>query len=159
MKLLPAFALLLLLAPVGLSQERGYAGPSGLKGVRRVFVDAGADRKSRERIVNKLKGSKAGFEIVAAREAAEFVLSFSADKVKTPTGAELPRDYEHHLPQKPVYTYGDMEFGFGSAYVPTPDGGRRVLFSWEGEKKLTSGSAARFASAFVREYKKANGLR
>jgi hypothetical protein len=157
MKLIPAFALLLLLAPPGLSQERGYAGPSELKGVRRVFVDA--DGKHRERIVNELKGSGVGFEIVAAREAAEFVLLFSADKVKTPVGAELPPDYEYHVAQKPVFTYGDMEVGFGSAYVPTPDGGRRVLFSWEGEEKITSKSASRFASAFVREYKKANGLK
>ena len=157
MRFVPAFALLLLLAPAGLSQERGYAGPSELKGVRRVFVDA--DPKNRERIINELKGSGAGFEVVETREAAEFVLLFSVDKVKTVSGAQLPPDYEYHLPQKPVFTYSDMEVGFGSAYVPTPDGGRRVLFSWEGEKKFTSSSAARFVSAFVGEYKKANGLK
>ncbi|HLM55502.1 MAG TPA: hypothetical protein VK422_05195 [Pyrinomonadaceae bacterium] len=157
MRLLAAFALLLLLAPAGLSQERGFAGPSELKGVRRVFVDA--DQKNRERIVNELKETKLGFEVVETPAAAEFVLLFSADKVKTPAGVQLPADYEYHLPQKPVITYSDMEFGFGSAYVPTADGGRRVLFSWEGEKKLTSKSATRFVAAFVREYKKANGLK
>lgn len=157
MRLAPAFALLLLLAPAVISQERGYAGPSELKGVRRVFVDA--DRKDRERIVDELKGSKVGFEVVETRGAAEFVLLFSAEKVKTPSGAELPPDYEYYLPQKPVVTYSDIEVGLGSAYVPTPDGGRRVLFSWEGGKKLTSKSSTRFASAFVREYKRANGLK
>lgn len=157
MRLVPAFALLLLLAPAGISQERGYAGPSELKGLRRVFVEA--DQKNRERIVNELKGSGVGFEVVETPGAAEFVLLFSADKVKTPTGAQLPPDYEYHLPQKPVFTYGDMEVGFGSAYVPTPDGGRRVLFSWEGEEKLNSKSSTRFVSAFVTEYKKANGLK
>ena len=157
MKLLPALALLLLLAPAGISQERGYAGPSELKGVRRVFVDA--DQKNRERIVNKLKGSKVGFDVVETRAAAELVLLFSADKVKTVSAAQPPPPYNDYTPQGPVFTYGDMEVGFGSVYVPTPDGGRRVLFSWEGEEKFTSKSSARFVSAFVREYRKAHGLK
>ena len=48
--------LLLLCAPAHFAQERSYGKPSELKGLKRVYVDAGAGRKSRERIVDEAVG-------------------------------------------------------------------------------------------------------
>jgi hypothetical protein len=90
MRLLTAVTLLLLVfAPASRAQERIKGSPSELKGLRRVYVDAGAS--------------------------------------------------------------------YGSAYVPAPGGGRRVLFTWEGRRKLFASPAQKFAKAFVKEYRKANG--
>lgn len=52
--------------------------------------------------------------------------------------------------------YVNLDYGFGTAYVPAADGGRRVFFIWDGQKK---NAAEKFADAFLKEYRKANGLK
>ena len=93
MILLTAVTLLLLvLAPAALAQERSQGSPSELKGLRRVYVDAGASRKDRARIVEELQRSKVGVEVVDAPEGAELILLFSADKVTAAAGMEKKLD-------------------------------------------------------------------
>ena len=87
MKRLTFVALLLLFVPASFAQERGYAGPTGLKGLKRVYVEAG--EKYRAKIAEELRRSGAGVEVVDAPEAAELVLSFSTDKVRTLTSIEV----------------------------------------------------------------------
>ena len=156
MRLLTAVTLLLLVcAPASRAQERSQGSPSELKGLRRVYVDAG--RKDRARIVEELQRSKVGVEVVDAPERAELILLFSADKVTAAAGMEKKLDVLGNPTGRTEPKYVDIDSGYGSAYVPTPGGGRRVLFTWEGRKKLFAGPAEKFAKAFVKEHRKANG--
>ncbi|MET0645404.1 MAG: hypothetical protein ABW208_02220 [Pyrinomonadaceae bacterium] len=150
--------LLLLCAPAYFAQERVYGGPSELKGLKRIYVDAGASRKNRERIVDELRKSKAGIEVVEAPEAAELILLFAADTIKAAAGMEKKLDVLGNPTGQTEPKYVDIDAGYGSAYVPVAGGGRRVLFTWEGKKKLFASPAQKFASAFLKEYRKANGL-
>lgn len=158
MRVLTAVALLsLFVAPASLAQERGYAGPSELKGLKRVYVEAGA--KERARIAAELRKSKTGIEVVDAPESAELMLLFTADKIKAAAGVEKKLDVLGNPTGETEPRYVDIDAGYGSAYVPAAGGGRRVLFTWEGKKKFLTSPAEKFASAFVKEYRKANGLR
>jgi hypothetical protein len=159
MRLLTAVTLLLLaFAPASRAQERSQGSPSELKGLKRVYVDAGASRKDRERIVGALRKSKVGVEVVDAPEAAELILLFSADKVRAAAGMEKKLDVLGNPTGQTEPKYVDIDAGYGSAYVPAAGGGRRVLFTWQGRKKLFESPAGKFADAFVKEYRKANGL-
>ena len=158
MRLLTAVTLLLLVfAPASSAQERSQGSPSELKGIRRVYVDAGASRKDRARIVAELQRSKVGVEVVDAPEGAELILLFSAEKIKAAAGMEEKRDVLGNPTGKTEPKYVDIDSGYGSAYVPAAGGRRRVLFTWEGQRKLFASPAQKFAKAFVKEYRKANG--
>jgi hypothetical protein len=158
MRLLTAVTLLLLVfAQASRAQERSQGSPSELKGLRRVYVDAGTGRKDRARIVEELQRSKTGVEVLDGPEGAELILLFSADKVTAAAGMEKKPNVLGSYPDKPEPKYVDIDSGYGSAYVPAPGGRRRVLFTWEGRKKLFASPARKFAKAFVKEYRKANG--
>jgi hypothetical protein len=105
-----------------------------------------------------LRKSKAGVEVVDAPERAELILRFAVDKVRAAAGMEKKLDVLGNPTGQMEPKYADIDAGYGSAYVPAPGGGRRVLFTWEGKRKLFESLARRFASAFVKEYRKANGL-
>ncbi len=129
-----------------------------MKGLKRVYVDAGAGLKNRARIVEALRKSKVGVEVVDAPGAAELILLFSAEKVTAAAGMEKKRDVLGNPTGKTEPKYVDIDAGYGSAYVPAAGGGRRVLFTWQGRKKLFASPAQKFADAFIKEYRKANGL-
>lgn len=149
--------LLLVFAPASRAQERSQGSPSELKGLRRVYVDAGASRKDRARIAEELRRSKVGVEVVDAPGGAELILLFSAEKIKSAAGVEQKLDVLGNPTGKTEPRYVDIDLGYGSVYVPAPGGRRRVLFTWEGRKKLFASPAEKFAKAFVKEYRKANG--
>src|ERR1043166_3776822 len=134
MRILTAVTLLLLFVPASLAQERGYAGPTELKGLKRIYVEAG--EQYRARLTDELRRSKVGVEVVDAPEAAELILSFSVDKVRTLTGIEIEPEYpgvnDGYLSNRASAKYSNVEHAIGSAYVPSADGGRRVFFMWEG---------------------------
>lgn len=159
MSLLTVVTLLLFFVPASLAQEQGAAGPAELKGLKRVYVDAGADRKNRARLVEALRKSKIGVEVVDAPEAAELILLYSAGTVRAAAGMEKKPNVLGNYPDPPEPRYVDVESGYGSAYVPVAGGGRRVLFTWEGRKKLFVSPAQKFVDAFIKEYRKANGLK
>lgn len=129
-----------------------------MKGLKRIYVDAGARRNDRARIVEELRKSKVGVEVVDAPEGAELILLFSADKVTAAAGMEKKVDVLGNPTGQTEPRYVDIDAGYGSAYVPAAGGRRRVLFTWQGRKKLFASPAQKFAKAFVKEYRKANGL-
>ena len=156
MRLHAAVTLLFLFATASPAQERVQGSPAELKGLKRVYVEAGAGE--RRSIVGELRKSKTGVEVVDAPEAAELILVFSADKVRAAAGMEQQRDVLGNPTGKTEMKHVDIDAGYGSAYVPLAGGGRRVLFTWQGRKKLFASPARKFASAFVKEYRRANGL-
>src|SRR5947209_1601349 len=145
--------LILLLASVAIAQSIEYGKPSDLKGVRRIFVDTGTDLNDRERIIKEIKKAKLDVEILSSPDGAELILSFTSEKSKEIADIKTSKPIVEGFPARSRVTYEEVESGKGAAYVPLPNR-RRVLFSWEKE-----GSASNFASAFIKEFKKANGLK
>lgn len=158
MKLLTSFVALLALAPAPYAQDgRGAAPADGLRGAKRVYVDAGSNPKNRELIEREIRKAGLGFELLPSREGAEVVLFFASEKRKTAVGVETrPPVTTGVLPDQPEVLYEDLELGTGMAYAPEASGGGRVLFRWEGRRKFAAQAATKFASAFVKEYKRAN---
>lgn len=129
----------------------------GLRGVKRVYVDAGSSPQNRGLIERELRRAGLGFELLASRAGAEVVLFFASEKLRTAVGVETrPPVATGVLPDKPEVIYEDVELGTGMAYAPDESGGGRVLFRWEGRRKFAAKAATKFASAFVKEYKRAN---
>jgi len=81
--LLLALAITLLFASLCLGQQESYAygQPSDLKGLKKVYIDTGADTKSRDSIIKDLQKSKLSFEIMDDLEDAEILLGFGAGEV------------------------------------------------------------------------------
>ncbi len=158
MRLLTSLVLPLLLAPAPYAQNDRGAGAASLKGIKRIYLDTGSDLKNRERIIREIRKSGISIELLPSPDGAELVLFFAAEKLKTAAGVETRPPITGIMPDKPEVIYEDIEFGTGMAYVPAPSGGGHVLFRWEGRRKFMTVSATKFASAFVKEYKKANCL-
>lgn len=57
-----------------------YGKLSDLKGLKKVFVDTGADMKSRERILKEIEKAKLGLELLDSAEGAEIILNFGGGK-------------------------------------------------------------------------------
>jgi hypothetical protein len=156
MRLLTSLVALIVLA-CGVHAQDGKGAANGLRGVRRVYVDAGSNLRNRELIEREIRKAGLGFELLPSREGAEVVLFFASEKLRTATGVETrPPVTTGVLPDKPEVIYEDLEFGTGMAYAPEASGGGRVLFRWEGRRKFAAKAATKFASAFVKEYKRAN---
>lgn len=159
MRLLTPLVLLLLFAPALYAQSGEGPASTSLKGIRRLYVDAGPNLKNKELIVSKIRKSGINVEFLPSSSGAELVLFFASEKLKTATGVETRPPITGDMPDKPEVIYENIEFGTGMAYVPLASGGARVLFNWEGQRRFMSKAATKFASAFVREYKKANRIR
>lgn len=79
--ILAASCLSLLFAAQAFGQDQAYGQPSDLKGLKKVFVDTGADMKNRDSIIRELEKSKLGFEIVDEKADADILLGFGAGEV------------------------------------------------------------------------------
>jgi len=67
------------------AQDYAYGSPSDLKGLKKVYIDSGADTKSRDKIIKDLENSKIGFEIVDDKKGAEILLGYGAGSVSRPS--------------------------------------------------------------------------
>ena len=84
MKRLPlSLVLIALFASLSLAQNDSYAygQPSDLKGLKKIYIDAGPDTKSRDQIIKDLNKSKLDFEIVDDQKEAEILLGYGAGSV------------------------------------------------------------------------------
>ena len=86
-RLLPVTALVLLAALIAFAQQDDSSEGSvaDLKGVSKVFIDTGGDAQSRESIIQELKASGLGLQIVDSPEGADAVLRFNAAVVPPPS--------------------------------------------------------------------------
>lgn len=159
MRLLTLLVLLLLSAPALYAQSGEGVAPASLKGIKRLYVDTGSNLKNKELIVREIRKSGINVEFLPSPIGAEVVLFFASEELKTATTVEARPPITGVMPDKPEVVYENIEFGTGTAYVPPGSGGAQVLFRWEGQRKFMSKAATKFASAFVREYKKANRIR
>ena len=153
MKRFVSLALCFLFASVVQTQPAQSRLSSELKGIRRIYVDTGNDVKSRERIVKKIEKAKIGVEILTSPEGAEFVLTFVSKDVSSVADVKVTPALVPNMPARKRIVYQSTESGEGTGYIPLSSGEHRDLFHWSG------GPAKMFASYFITEYKKANGLK
>jgi hypothetical protein len=124
-----------------------YGHPGELRGVKKVFVDAGTDIELRNRIFEEIRKRLPDLDIVSAPEAADIHLRFSLKEernygVIVPVGGRI----------------GAYSVGVGSVVKVLSENRVRVLLSFKdtrtrfGERRPSTN----FARAFVEAYRRAN---
>jgi len=144
--------LLTLLTFLPTPQNTVYGKPEDMKGLRKVFVDTGGDLENRERITKEIEQAKLDVELLDSEEGAEIILDFGAGRserlhgtISNGSGGLITKRYQT---------------GKGHVYAVV---GRqtRIVMSYEGEEKHVweKKPATNFGKAFVKAYKKVNGLK
>lgn len=160
MRYLKLLILMLCLCPVVQSQDFSSGQPSDLKGLKKVYVDAGTDLKSRRRIINELNRPGLGLTLLDEPEGAEIILDFSGRT-------------EDHVEELSLYVGYPQQFdtveirkqiliGRGRVFA-IKDGKRRSVMSFEDMKNAGAfwerDPATNFGRNFRKLYKKANGIK
>jgi hypothetical protein len=145
--------LLLAFAPA-IAQEFAYGKPDDLKGLKKVFVDTGADIKNRERIQKTLTDSKLGFELLDSDDGAEIILMFEAGSYHRTVGIPQPGGGTM-VGQPKILT------GAGFVLVPQKTGKPKLVLSFEDEQgtSFEKKPVTNFANTFIKAYKKANAVK
>ena len=145
-------ALLTLFGTAARNSGITYGKPEELKGLRKVFVDTGTDLKNRERIIREIRDAGLGVELLDSEDGAEVVLDFGAGRserliggIGRGTGGIVTKRYQT---------------GKGQVFVVN-GGQNRIVMSYEGEEThpWEDKPATNFGKAFVKAYKKANGVK
>ena len=124
-----------------------YGHPGELRGVKKVFVDAGTDIELRNRILEEIRKRLPDLDIVPAPEAADIHLRFSLKE---------ERSYGVIVPVRGGI--GGYSVGVGSVVKVLGENRVRVLLSFKdtrtrfGERRPSTN----FAREFVEAYRKAN---
>lgn len=152
-KTLTLLGLLLILVSTTAAQdsERPYAYGeiTDLKGRTKVYVDTGADTKNRENIINDLRKSKLGFEIVDGTDNPEVVLTFG-------TGAARDIVWTTSVASRVI----EQPTGSGGVWVFARAKLRLVLsFQDTRNSKFERSPVSNFTREFLKAYKKGNGIK
>ena len=151
MRLALTLTALLTLLPAAQNSGISYGKPEELKGLKKIFVDTGGDLKNRERIIREIKDAKLGVELLDSEAGAEVVLDFGAGRserlignIGRGTGGLVTKRYQT-----------------GKGHVFVGGGQNRIVMSYEGEEThpWEDKPATNFGKAFVKAYKKANGIK
>lgn len=162
-RLLLGSLLTVLFSSVSYSQQQSYAYGqlSDLKGLRKIYVDTGADVQSRNSIIKDLEKSKLGFEIVDDIEEAEILLGFGAGRVTdraiaTITGSSTIeiREMSSRTGVGVVIARARGKDRLVHSFRSTQEGGRGVLGAALQHKPVTN-----FVREFIKVYKKGNDLK
>jgi hypothetical protein len=145
---------LLLAFGSAIAQDFAYGKPDDLKGLKKVFVDTGADTKNRERIQKALTDSKLGFELLDSDDGAEIILMFQASAYHRTVGIPQPGGGTM-VGQPKILT------GAGFVLVPQKSGKPKLVMSFEDEQgtAFEKKPVTNFANNFIKAYKKANGVK
>jgi hypothetical protein len=152
--LILTLALLAVCAPCHAQQDSyAYGQPSDLKGLKKVYVDSGADTKSRDSIIKELEKSKLDFEIVDDEADAKILLGFGAGHVTkkaiaTSTGSSV---IAREISQRT-----------GSGVVVAHARGKdRLVLSFQDTQnsKWERNPVTNFVREFIKVYKKGNDIK
>ncbi len=145
-------ASIILCAATITAQRNQYGKPEDLKGLTKVFVDTGGDIKNRERIQKEIESAKLGVTLLDSEDDAEIIINFGADKTARVEGGTT--NGTGHIRTDTFNT------GKGGVYV-MKNGQAVIVISYEGEEThlWEKKPATSFGKAFVKAYKKANGLK
>jgi hypothetical protein len=138
------------------AEIRGYVAvltfgpPSDLQGLKKVYVETGADPESRERIIRELNKPELGLTLLDGPDGAEIILDFGS---RTENLLEkVINNPEVHLKR--------ILIGRGRVFV-VKDGKPRGVMSFENTKSTPweRAPATNFGRAFHKLYKKVNGIK
>jgi hypothetical protein len=152
--------LLFLIFPV-YAQNIEYGDPSELKGVTRVFVDTGTNMKLRKEIIDEIEKSRKKIPdlvVTSSIDDAEVILVFNNETSRELVGASGQSSNDGAFSSSAIYR--TVREGQGVVYKK---GKRpRVLMSFEDTQKhrlLERHPSTNFAREFIKQYKKANGIK
>lgn len=140
--------------------ENGKA--SELKGLTKLFVNAGADAESREQIVKEIEKAKLpGLVLVDSREKAEMVMRFGGSETEVlesmTTTPVVGTDWTMTTVER-----NTVQSGQGLVFIAGRDRRRaRIVINFGSvqDGAFEKRPPVKFARAFVKAYKEANGLR
>lgn len=121
------------------AEECGYGTVAELRGLTRIFVDAGASTEHRDMIVLEIEKAQLGLEVLPGPEGAEVILRFRGEEFRSPEYLQT------------------LHGGRGEALVAR--GGRlRAAMVFRGTRTGAWGDkpATKFGAAFVKAYRQAN---
>ena len=131
-----------------------FGQPSDLQGLKKVYVDTGADPKSRERIIRELNKPELGLTLLDGPDGAEIILDFGSR-----TEDHFEKGYPETSPSEGV-RLKQILIGRGRVFV-VRDGKPRSVMSFENTKSTfwERAPATNFGRAFHKLYKKVNGIK
>jgi TonB family protein len=132
--------------------------PGELRGVKKIYVDTGGDRKERDNITGEILARLPSLEFVDTAAEAEVLLEFGAG-TRVLRGTFETRDQLGITKQK-LDTTRDLEIGKGQVIKRISDTVLHVLLKFHDPQfnALERKPSTNFARAFVRAYEQANGL-
>ena len=137
-----------------------------LRGVTRIYVDAGGNREEQANIIGEILEQLPNLQVVDAAGESEVMLSFKTSERKGKETMEQPR-YPFGPPkepfEKPKGSYDvPIDFVLGEGKVIKRNSATRqtLLMSFEDKRNnpLQRRPSTNFARAFIKAYKQANGL-
>lgn len=145
------------------AQSIEYGSPDDLKGVKKIFVDTGADMEVRANILKEIGKSKKklpDLEVVSRAEDAEVLLVFSGSS----------RSYVAGVNTEPIGNTGSstssaiyqtVTDGGGVVIKPLGENRVRLVMSFKDSRtsRFERRPSTNFARAFVRAYMKANDVK
>ena len=157
-RLTTSLALIAFCASLCAAQDYAYGQPSDLKGLKKVYIDSGADTKNRDKIIKGLENSKLGFELVDEVESAEILLGYGAGAVSrkvvgsTTTTENSSSIYVREKTQRT---------GAGVVVALHVRGKDRLVHSFEDvqNSKWERNPVDNFVREFIKVYKKGNDLK
>lgn len=134
-----------------------FGPPSDLQGLKKVYVETGADEESRKRIIRELNKPELGLTLLDAPDGAEIILDFG----------RRTEDHFDETAYPETSASGGMRLkqvllARGRVFV-VKDGKPRGVMSFEGAKNATTlwtrDLATNFGRKFRELYKKVNGIK
>ena len=111
----------LLFASAANAQSYEYGKPSELKGLTKVFIEAGLDLTNRNRIAEVLEKELPDLKIVDSEEEAEFGIIFAGAKQEKVTGS-IQGAPIGGIPQPAIVTRRKEDVGKGLVAIPKANG-------------------------------------
>jgi hypothetical protein len=144
------------------AELRGYVAvltfgqPSDLQGLKKVYVDTGADLESRKRIISELHKPELGLTLLDGPDGAEIILDFGS---RTEDHFEKATFYGHASSHTDV-RLKQILIGRGRVFV-VKDGQPRSVMSFANTKSTLweRAPATNFGRAFHKLYKTVNGIK
>lgn len=151
-----SLALIALFASLSLAQNDSYAygQPSDLKGLKKIYIDAGPDTKSRDQIIKDLEKTKLGFEIVDDQKDAEILLGYGAGSVSRKAVGSV-------IGSSVIVSQKTERTGNGIVVAINARGKDRLVHSFEDvqNSKWERNPVDNYVREFVKVYKQGNGIK
>lgn len=155
MKLL-LFFILIAFTPSLFAQDVEYGKPEELKGLTKIFINVGTDLKAHAMIVKEIEKAKLpNVKIMDSADEAEILIFFKSGTTEGTTTANTNEGTT-------VLNTQTLRTGTASVFIAGKDPKKaRLIMSFEATQKglLLDKPAEKFGKQFVKEYKKANGIK